>query len=330
MNRNITCLLLACITIAALPGSAWGAPDQGLKRSQYTQIHMGVQVRIVVFAPDRETAATACRAAFARIAELDEIMSDYRPRSELMRLCAQAGGRPVPVSDDLFLVLQRAQDLARRSRGAFDVTSGPYVRLWRRARDTGQLPSAEELEEAWKRVGWQRMRLDPDAQTVRLLVPGMQLDLGGIAKGYALDCALDVLRQHGISRALLEAGGDIRVGDAPAGEPAWRIMVAGAAPGKRFVTLTNAAISTSGDTEQYVDLAGERYSHIVDPRTGLRRGKPVLATVTAPDAITSDSLATAACVLGPRAAARLVRSVPGAEVYVRQPPVVPTAAGTIH
>jgi len=280
---------------------------------------MGVQVRILLYAPDSSTAARACVAAFSRIAELDDMMSDYRPASELMRLCAQAGGPPVPVSDDLFLVLQRAQDLAQRSGGAFDVTVGPYVRLWREARKTGQLPSAEDLQRARELVGWQGMRLDPQAKTVQLLVPGMQLDLGAIAKGYAVDCALATLKQQGIASALVEAGGDIVMGEPPPGKRGWRIEIADAAPDKRFVTLAHAAISTSGDTVQYAEIGGKRYSHVIDPRTGLRSGKPILATIIAPDGITSDSLATAACVLGKKAGVKLVRSVPGVKAYIRRP-----------
>ncbi|MDQ3813464.1 MAG: FAD:protein FMN transferase, partial [Armatimonadota bacterium] len=124
------------------------ADKPGLSRFQYTQLHMGVAVRLVVYAPDEPTAARACTAAFARIATLDDIMSDYRATSELMRLCAQSGGPPVPVSDDLFFVLQHAQELARRSDGAFDVTVGPLVTLWRKARKSGSLPAEEELQRA--------------------------------------------------------------------------------------------------------------------------------------------------------------------------------------
>jgi thiamine biosynthesis lipoprotein len=148
----------------------------------------------------------------------------------------------------------------------------------------------------------------------------MRLDLGGIAKGYALDRALGVLKQHGIGRALVQAGGDIAVGEAPPGKTGWRIQVAGAERGHRSVTLANAAISTSGDTEQYADIAGTKCSHIVDPRLGLRCGEPILATVIAPDATTTDSLATAACVLGREQSLELLGATPGVSVYVRPAP----------
>jgi thiamine biosynthesis lipoprotein len=279
---------------------------------------MGVQVAITVYAPDRPTGEAACRAAFARIAELDDILSDYRPTSELNRLCAQAGGPPVRVSEDLFAALSQAHALAERSGGAFDATVGPFVRLWREARKAGKLPTDEEWQAAAKLVGWRNVRLDPAARTVELLLPGMRLDLGGIAKGYALDQALLALREHGTPRALIAAGGDIVLGDPPPDRKGWRIRVWQAEKGKRRLVLANCGVSTSGDTEQFVEIDGQLYSHIIDPRSGLRHGEPILATVVAPDATTSDSLATACVVLGEEEGQKLVASVPGATLYLRK------------
>ena len=275
---------------------------------------MGVQVRLVVWAADEATARSACTSAFARVGELDRIMSDYRADSELMRLCAQAGGQAVPVSADLFTVLERAQDLARRSGGAFDVTSGPGVRLWRQARRSGRMPSDQDLSRARRLTGWQMLRLDAQRRTAQLLTAGMQLDLGGIAKGYAGDCALAVLRAAGISSAMYEAGGDIVVGDRPPGRSGWVIRVAET---DQQLTLANAAVSTSGDTEQFVQIDGVRYAHIVDPRTALGLTGRVAATVVAPDGLTADALATAACVLGPVEGRRLVGTYPGTTAYIR-------------
>jgi FAD:protein FMN transferase len=289
-----------------------------LHRYQYSQIAMGVQVRITVYAASQSVAERACAAAFERIAEIEQRMSDYRADSELMQLCAKAGGEPVQVSHDLFTVLKRAQELSRRTGGAFDVTVGPYVQLWRRARRGGAFPTQEELEEARQRVGYEKIVLDERERTVQLLVPGMRLDLGGIAKGYALDCALKVLQAHGIHHALLEAGGDIVAGLAPPGTAGWRIEVAHASPERRWVYLGRGAISSSGDTEQYVEYMGRRYSHIVDPRTGWGVTSRVAATVIARDGITSDSLATALCVLGKEVGKRLIRTVPGARAYIRE------------
>lgn len=280
---------------------------------------MGVQVRITVYAPDQETAARACAAAFGRFAVLEDVMSDYRPTSELMRLCAKAGGRPVPVSRDLFVILERALAVSAQSRGAFDVTVGPFVALWRRARKTGQLPSATELATARTRVGWQKVRLDKAKQTVRLLVPHMRLDLGGIAKGYAADGAQAVLQGYGVACALVEAGGDLVASGPPPGRAGWRVALAnaGTVVYRPVATLANEAVSSSGDAEQFVDIGGRRYSHVVDPRTGLGLTRRIGVTVVAPDGITSDSLSTAVGVLGPEAGRALARSYRATSVYVR-------------
>src|SRR5262249_4059054 len=185
------------------------------------------------------------------IAELDGIMSDYRPASELMRLCKKAGGAPVRVSEDLFAVLQRAQEISRLSGGAFDVTVGPVVRLWRRARRTRQMPDPKELEGALALVGYLNIRPDAKARTAQLRREGILLDLGAIARGYAADAALAVLRRFGITRALVAAGGDIAVGEAPPDAEGWKVGVAplkdaGARP-SRYLMLKNAGVSTSGD-----------------------------------------------------------------------------------
>jgi thiamine biosynthesis lipoprotein len=304
------------LSLCAMSGVGLGSPTY--ERIHYSQVHMGVQVSLTVYAPTREVADDACGAAFARIAQLEDVMSDYRADSELMRLCAQAGGPPAPVSPDLFAILSQAHDLAERSGGAFDVTVGPHVQLWRAARKTGRLPTDEEWQAAGKLVGWHKMRLDPEAQTIQLDEAGMKLDLGGIAKGYALDQALITLREHGVTRALVVAGGDIAVGDPPPGRKGWRVYVWHAAKGKRRLIVSNCGVSTSGDTEQFVEVDGQLYSHIIDPRSGLRHGEPILATVVAPDATTSDSLATACVVLGQEEGRKLVEATPGATLYLRK------------
>lgn len=280
---------------------------------------MGVQVRLVVYAASEAAAETACQAAYARLAELEDIFSDYRPDSELMRLCQRAGGVPIPVSTELFTVLTRSRELSQQSEGAFDVTVGPAVQLWRQARKTGQMPDPKALAAARDRVGWQLVRLHPDRRTVRLAVPGMRLDLGGIAKGYAGDEAIRVLRENGIDRALFEAGGDIVVSDPPPGERGWKIELPENAPAEqRTLILANAAVSTSGDTEQHVEIDGKRYSHVVDPRTGIGLTDGTAATVIAPDGITADSLSTAACVLGPEKGHALVDRYDGTRAYIEQ------------
>jgi len=291
--------------------SARPAPAQAVRR-QYAELHMGVAARIVLYAPDDATARRAARAAYARMALLEDIMSDYRPESEVRRLAARAGAA-VPVSGDLFVVLARAVDLWRRSDGAFDPTVGPFVELWRAARRSGRLPPRAELDSAARRVGSDKVHLDSVARTVRLDAPGMRIDLGGIAKGYILDRALDALRAQGVTRALLEAGGDIVLGDAPPGRRGWRIALP-----EGDTILANHAVSTSGDTEQFVIIGGVRYSHVIDPRTGMGLTSRREATVVAPDGVTADGLATALTVLDDERGARLLRSFPQAAARLRR------------
>jgi thiamine biosynthesis lipoprotein len=285
--------MLVCLAVA-------GWANDELKRYSFEEPHMGTRFRLTFYAANEATARAASREAFARVAQLNAIMSDYLSTSELMQLCAKAGGPAVKVSDELFTVLQRAQRVAQESEGAFDVTIGPVVRLWRQARRTRRLPSDERLAAARALVGYRLVELDDRAKTVRLAKKGMQLDLGGIAKGYTADEVLKVLRRHGITRALVAAGGDLTLGEAPPGAKGWAVQIEpleGEKPGPPLL-LANAAISTSGDTNQYADIDGVRYSHIVDPRTGLGLIGRMSATVIAPDGITADSLTKVLAILG--------------------------------
>ena len=292
-------------------------PDQPrLARFEFTQVHMGTEFRIVLYAPDEVTAKKASDAAFARIAQLDGIMSDYNQASELMKLCKKAGEAPVPVSDDLLAVLLRALEISRLTDGAFDITVGPVVRLWRRARRTMQMPDADELAQALKRVGYRQVQVDAKTKTVRLTAKGILLDLGGIAKGFAAKAALEVLRRHGIRQALVAGGGDIVVGEAPPDAKGWRVGIGPlsnpTAKPSHYLRLTNAAVSTSGDTELYVVIDGKRFSHIVDPKSGLGLTTRMSATVVMTNGQTADGLAAGMCVLGAERGLPVIEAIDGA------------------
>jgi thiamine biosynthesis lipoprotein len=228
-------------------------------------------------------------------------MSDYRPSSEVRMLSA----RPrewQPVSRDLLRVLTQAQEIARLSGGAFDVTVGPLVQLWRQSRRTRQLPDAAALARARSRVDYHLLEVDSVRSAVRLWTDSMQLDLGAIAKGFILQEALDVLRARGVAAAMIEAGGDLVVGDAPPGSAGWSIEIPGAdsASAEYAKALVNVAVATSGGSQQFVEIGGVRYAHVVDPRTGLglvnagevtvigRRGELVDAVATAMLVLSSD------------------------------------------
>ncbi len=300
-------------------------PDPPLARFEFRRPEMGMPFRLVLYAPNPAVAQAAAEAAFARISQLNEIMSDYEDESELSRLSRTAGsGRSVPLSPDLWKVLARAQEISTLSDGAFDVTVGPYVNLWRRARRERELPSPDRLAQAGRAVGYRHLVLDPRTHSAQLLVPHMRLDLGGIAKGYALEEAIKVVRARGVTRALITGGGDMMAWDPPPGKAGWRIELAPLdvtnAPPARFVALRREALTTSGDLFQRLELGGRRYSHIVDPRTGIGLTDHSLVTIIARDATSADGFSKVVSVLGPAAGLRLVAAQPQvAACVVRQP-----------
>ena len=299
--------------------AAQPAPASPLVRHAFGEPHMGTTFRIVLYAASAEQASRAAEAAFARVAALDAALSDYRADSDLTAFVRRAGGPPVAVGPDLFRVLREAQDWARRSDGAFDVTAGPAVQLWRRARRILEMPDGAAVGAARSLVGHDKMTLDETARTARLATARMRLDLGGIAKGFAADEAQAVLRAHGVTRALVAAGGDVVVSGPPPGRTGWSVEIALPAPLRAplapALELRDAAVSTSGDAEQFVTLGGVRYSHIVDPRTARALTGRSAATVIAPRGTVSDALATAASVLDVERALALVEATPGAAAW---------------
>lgn len=317
--RWLTGLTLAVATLA-------GSPQTALHRYEAVEPHMGTLVRITVYAEGEPEARAAFRAAFARIAELDRTLSDYRPDSELNRIAASAVGRPVAVSPDLFAVLEAAQALAEATGGAFDVTQGPVVRLWREARKTGRRPDADALREAAARSGYRKLHLDPNGRTVRFERQEMALDVGGIGKGYAASEAIETLRAAGAPRALVAVSGDIAFGDPPPGRRGWRVRVHAEPMGDDRVPpvleLRNGAVSTSGNVEQHLDIDGQRYSHVIDPESGLGLVADITVTVVARSGLQADGLDTAISVLGAERGLALVEQYPHAAalVIVRKPP----------
>lgn len=262
---------------------------------------MGTLVKITVYTSGEDEARRAFRAGFDRIAALDAILSDYKPDSELSRISGIAVDAPAPVSRDLFAVLEAAQELAGATAGAFDVTQGPVIRLWREARRSGHVPDADALRDAAGRTGYQKLHLDRERCTVRLDQPGMALDVGGIAKGYAASEALAAIGNLGVRSSMVAISGDLAFSDAPPGTAGWRISVHDL-PGEhavpRVLELADAAVSTAGAAEQHLDANGRRYSHIVDPSTRMGLTEDLTVTVIATSGIGADGLDTAISVLG--------------------------------
>ena len=328
-------------------------------RYRFVHTSMSIDITLLAYAADAETAQLAAGAAFARIDELDGILSDYKPQSELRRLCDSAGtGRFVPVSKDLWNVLRRAAQISAFTDGAFDVTAAPAIRLWRRSRTSMAIPLPTRMAAALELVGWQKMEFDESNHSIRLEKSGMRLDVGGIAKGYIVAEALQTLASHGVTSALLAAGGDVGVSDPPPGKPGWILGVAPLTPEQianqrhtsrgeisaeesaeersetnsraesaeeldwedevsarpivaeerpsHYLVVSNCFAATSGDAFQYVVINGVRYSHILDPRSGLAVTTPCSVSLIGSDAVATDALATTMNVLGPKVGVQLL------------------------
>ena len=302
-------------------------PTTSLQEFTFREVRMGVVFTLRLYAPDAPRANSAAKAAFDRVREINNALSDYDPDSELSQLGRRSGpGRPIPVSEDLWTVISAANHLSRQSNGAFDVTVGPVVKLWRSARRHQKLPDANTLANARKRVGFQQITLDAKRQTVELGIEDMRLDFGGIAKGYAGDEMRRVLQEHGVTRVLIDASGDLVVGDPPPGETGWRIAMAPVSdknPSQKttsdkppILCLRNIAVATSGDAYQFVEIDGVRYSHIVNPKTGIGLTHRSTVTVIAPTGMQADSLASALSVLEWNAAWKFVESLENVEAFI--------------
>ncbi len=302
-------------SIAALLAST-GAPQPALQRLEAVEPHMGTLVKITVYTATQDEARAAFRAAFDRIRDLDNTLSDYKPDSELSQITNRAVGHAVHVSDDVFTVLRASQQLAEETGGAFDVTQGPVVQLWREARKTGRVPDVEALKEAGTRSGFRKLHLDAANRTVMCDTEGMALDVGAIGKGYAASEALGVITQRGIRSALVAVSGDLAFSNAPPDQRGWRIQVHSEDPAAVGVPstleLTNAAVSTAGSSEQYLDADGRRYSHVIDPSTRTGLVNDITVTVVAPHGLEADGLDTAASVLGAQRGLALIESHRGA------------------
>lgn len=284
-------------------GGAWGSgsvwASSALETLSHSEPCMGTLFTVRTVHRDESQAYAAIAAAFRRMHALDAALSDYRDDSELSELCRTGFARPFKASDHLFRVLDASLRMAQATGGAFDVTLGPLIRQWRSARKEGRLPENVAILAARARTGWQGISLDASKRTVQLPREGMQLDFGGIAKGYAADQALAELARLGVTAALVAAGGDIAVSEPPPGQPAWHVAIeTGAADAQPSIRLASQAVSTSGNLHQFSEIDGVRYSHILDPKTGLGLTRSIAVSVVAPTAMASDSAATALSVMG--------------------------------
>ncbi len=303
------------LLIIYLPGSVFA---QG-KRYEFEKGLMGSPFRLVFYAEGDSLAQVASAQAFGRIEALNEILSDYRDGSEINRLSAQSGlGKWVPVSEELYRMIELSKKISRKTSGAFDITVGPVVQLWRRAMRRRIFPTNDEIEEARRAVGYRYIKLRPRNKSVKLTQPHMRLDVGGIGKGYAADEAVRVLNRFGIRSILVDAGGDLTLADPPPGKPGWEVEVSSGtlSDSTAVLLLSRVGIATSGATYRYLEHNGVRYSHIVNPKTGVGLRYHVRTTVMAPNGTLADALATAYSVAGIEGAKRITSKFQNVKVWL--------------
>ncbi|MBD0777239.1 FAD:protein FMN transferase [Maribacter sp. ANRC-HE7] len=261
---------------------------------------MGTQIRLVLYASDKEKADSVSVLAFQRIDELNAILSDYLVNSELNLLCDKKPGT-YEVSDDLYRVLKKADSISKCTEGAFDVTVGPVIALWRKARRTKKLPVHAALAKAKQRVGYNLLQLTPPNK-VRLTVEGMRLDLGGIGKGFAADEVIQILESNGIYSGLIDMGGDIRVSGPPPEREHWVLGFSyvdrQGAECFQKIRLKDGAVATSGNLYQFVEIDGIKFSHIINPKSGLALKDGIQVTTISRYAAEADAFASAFSVIG--------------------------------
>jgi thiamine biosynthesis lipoprotein len=314
----------AALVLLGLAGSAATAraDDPAVVPDEHRRLWlvMGTTCEVRLRSADTALARRGFDAAFGELARVDSLMSLYRPGSELVRVNREAAARPVAVSEPTFAVLAAAQAMAAASDGAFDVTVKPLMDLWGFYRRAGHAPSPAAIDSARARTGWTRLHLDPTARTVRFEAPGMAIDLGGIAKGFAIDRAMQALAGLGLRHALIDLGGNIAArGDAADGARGWPVAVRDPARPDSIltlVTLVDEAVACSGGYEKFVVLDGITWGHIMD----VRRGRPVTGvlgtTVVAPEALRADALSTTLFVRGAGALDWLAERHPGVEASI--------------
>jgi len=270
--KQLVLVLVLLPLVWAAEAPARPAANSGALRLESSLVAMGSAYAVAVYGDDRTRMEEAVDAAFGEVRRLDEMLSNYKPQSELSEINRDAAERPVAVTAEMFQLLSACMEYSRESEGAFDITVGPLMKVWGFYKGTGRLPHRAEILGALDRVGYKNILLDPADQTVKFARPGMELDPGGIGKGYAVDRMVEILKQYGIRRALVSASGSsIYALGAPPGEQGWKVKIRDPRDERKSVAevyLKDESMSTSGSYEKFFRAEGRIYSHIMDPRTG--------------------------------------------------------------
>ena len=304
MSRCIARLFAALLLGTALPSLARA---EWLER---TEAIMGTRVYVELWSQDKAKGNAAISAVMAEMHRIDDLMSHYKPESQLSQINARANREPVQVDKELFELIKLSTHYSEITEGAFDITYASVGYLYDYRRHIH--PTEEQVRRALPAVNWRNMRLDEEHHTVRFEHPGMRIDLGGIGKGYAVDRGVAILKARGIEHAVVTAGGDSRIIGDHLGRP-WLVAIRHPDDPKKVVTripLSDTAMSTSGDYERYFDENGVRYHHIIDPRTGHSASKVRSATILAPTATQTDGMSKTAFVLGPEKTLEIINRMP--------------------
>ena len=329
MKRSgLIIVIFSCLSLVVTPFLSCSGKGRADTDSGH-QIVMGTFAHIVAVAEDASTAKKCIRAALEEIHKIDNLMSDYKSESEISRVNSQAGEKAVMVSKPTYEVLQRSIEFSKMTDGAFDITVGPLIVLFREAKESKVAPSEEQIEQARLKVGFEKLKLDIENKTVQFSEDGMLLDLGGIAKGYAIDKAIEAAQRCGAVGAMVDIGGDVRCfGLPPEGRDHWLIglqdpksAIEGMEGGglRLILKVTNAAVATSGDYQQFVIIEGKRYSHIMDRRTGTSIEGLSSVTIISDNATDADALATAVSVMGAEKGLALIEKLPYTEAILITP-----------
>jgi thiamine biosynthesis lipoprotein len=278
---------------------------------------MGTVIEITLIGDDEEQENKAALQAFEEIKRIEQLMSPKVESGDVFRINQSSGKDRVKISNETLEVIKKAQEISKLSKGGFDITVGPLIELWKRAKENKTLPSAEEVKEKLDLANFRNIEMDQEGR-VFLKKRGMAIDLGGIAKGYAVDRAFDVLRSLGYRNLIVNAGGDLRVGGLKNNQP-WSIGIRNPRESQTILTrisVSDMAVATSGDYEKFFIYEGKRYHHIFNPKNGLPAEGCQSVTIVTKDCTTADGLATAVFVLGPEKGYALCQKLKGVHCLI--------------
>lgn len=327
MKNNLNKILIGVgfaffLILLLFAGINSSSEEKTVYRESSRRVVMGTFARFVIAAEDPHRVEKIIETGFDELVKVEELMSDYDPDSEISRVNREAYQRPVKVSRASYSVLKKSIEYSELTDGAFDITVGGLVQLWRKVKDSNTPVTEEQITRAGEAVGWENLILNDRQRTVRFKKEGMRIDLGGIAKGYAIDKAVDAMKNEGAMGGIVDVGGDVRCfGKLPGNRKYWQVAIQNPRPSGKDNTLItlrikSGAVATSGDYRRFYEKAGQKYSHIIDPNKNWSSQGPSSVTVIAKTAIRADVFATAVSVMGTGKGLDFINSRDNAEAII--------------